>query len=144
MENGCGNGGCDKGEQCKFAHPKMCKSSMDTRKCKYKPCKAGYHLKGTIKEDNSGDRDSNDKLKSDKNVKNVKNDSTLNEQQRSFLGQLVREEIMSVLTQSQPQMNMNALNPMLMNQNMNMNSMGQNHVQNQNPMRMLFSNLLKN
>ena len=47
--------GC-KGD-CRKLHPKMCYSSLNTRKCPYdKQCRNGYHVRGTIKTENTASR----------------------------------------------------------------------------------------
>ena len=72
-------------------------------------------------------------------IKLNKNQQCDEKQQRAYLGQLVREELMSMMTQTQSQGNM--MNPMFQNINMDQNMYQR---QNQNPVKILFSNLLKN
>ena len=47
--------GC-KGD-CKKLHPKMCYSSLNSKKCPYdKQCRNGYHVRGTVKTEKAGNR----------------------------------------------------------------------------------------
>ena len=48
-------GGCQKGEQCRFYHPKLCKSSVNRRLCTVLDCKFA-HLKGTKRKEEIGIR----------------------------------------------------------------------------------------
>ena len=54
IKHGEKRGGCRKGNQCKYAHPKLCLRALDTRVCTNKSCRL-YHVAGTkfTIEDNS-------------------------------------------------------------------------------------------
>ncbi|KAL5251232.1 hypothetical protein ACHWQZ_G016814 [Mnemiopsis leidyi] len=48
-------GGCQKGEKCRFFHPKLCKNSVNRRMCTVLDCKFA-HLKGTKRKEEIGTR----------------------------------------------------------------------------------------
>ena len=48
-------GGCQKGDQCRFYHPKLCKNSVNRRLCTVLDCKFA-HLKGTKRKEEIGIR----------------------------------------------------------------------------------------
>ena len=39
-------GGCRKGDQCQYVHPKLCRKALETRVCANKRCRF-YHVNGT-------------------------------------------------------------------------------------------------
>ena len=105
-----GKFGC-KGD-CKKLHPKMCYSSLNSKKCPHdKECRNGYHVRGTVKTENVGNRNETAfprAGKPEKNAPHLPTEKTwpafpkagvpMQSEQPFFdLGQKVREEILGVL-----------------------------------------------
>ena len=108
-----GKFGC-KGD-CKKLHPKMCYSSMNSKKCPHdKECRNGYHVRGTVKTENAGNRNETAFPRAgrrpENNATHLPTEKTWpafpragvskqSEQEQPFfdLGQKVREEILGVL-----------------------------------------------
>ena len=66
MNNGNKDGGCEKGNDCDYLHPKICPSSFKNKTCKFidtdKKCTRGYHLKNTKSCRDKKDKPMNDFL----------------------------------------------------------------------------------
>ena len=95
-----GKFGC-KGD-CKKLHPKMCYSSLNSKKCPHdKECRNGYHVRGTVKPENAGSRNEHafPKAGRPERILPACPQAGLSKQNEPFfdLGQKVREEILRVL-----------------------------------------------
>ena len=95
-----GKFGC-KGD-CRKLHPKMCYSSLNTKKCPHdKQCRNGYHVRGTEKTENAGKRNESAFPKAGRSEKTwpaCPQTGGPNQSEAFFdLGQKVREEILGVL-----------------------------------------------
>ena len=98
-----GRGGC-RGQQdgcTEFHQVKMCFSSMKTRKCSQKECKNGYHVKGTViqqnqqneeKEAEKKDTEQRPKMKPWEQEKAVEKQPTSDNNVASFLGQMLLQQ----------------------------------------------------
>ena len=93
-----GKFGC-KGD-CKKLHPKMCYSSLNSKKCPHdKQCRNGYHVRGTVKTENSGNRNAFPGAGRMEKTWPACPQAGVAKQKEPFfdLGQKVREEMIQVL-----------------------------------------------
>ena len=111
--------GCKKGEKCLLVHPRMCKNSLKRRKCPdMGKCREGFHVSGTSKmnkeqKEAEKKKTENKKEENNKNQSKDKRSEDLNGKEsqpksaenndfntaaiQSFLGGLVRREVINLL-----------------------------------------------